>query len=139
MKQWPSLPVMQCDEDCGECCGPVFCSPGEFGRIKQFVERNGVTPIAQGFLTCPFYQGGQCAIYEARPFTCRMFGHCSKMVCPRGYNANVTREREDELIREYMRRGGRMDQGKLLHEFAYSLDEIKQLAKIAQKKFLVSQ
>ena len=135
MNQWPVLPVMQCDRDCDLCCGPVLCSPSEFGRIRQYIERNTVQPLAQGLLTCPFYQGGQCAIYEVRPFTCRVFGHFANehLQCPRGYNVNVTPEREYELEVEYQRRCGRPSSGRMLHEFVYSLDEIGEMAKEESK------
>lgn len=119
---------MQCDPNCGACCGPVFCSPGEFGRVKVFIERNNITPVAQG-ITCPFYQGGTCAIYDARPFVCRMFGHCEGMVCCKGYNVNISQDHEDKLTREYRRRGGMTLQARCLHEFAYTVEQVTKILK----------
>ena len=70
-------------------------------------------------------------MYEARPFSCRMFGHCTSMVCPHGYNRNVTHERELTLLSEYEAKGGSVARGRMLHEFAYTLDEIKALVEAA--------
>lgn len=120
-----SLPQMQCDDGCGECCGPVACTKDDYRRVVVYARRAGVKPIRQG-IRCPWYQQGKCSVYPARPYACRMFGHCTDMVCPRGYNANVDPDVEQRLkdlqVREIKRHGIRM-----LHEIVYSLDEIKDL------------
>lgn len=88
MPKYPSLPVMQCDTNCGECCGPVMATEGEFTAIEQYAAKNGLSPVKQG-LTCPWYQGGQCTVHEVRPALCRLFGHSPRMNCPHGYNVNI--------------------------------------------------
>ena len=96
MLDLPVIPEMRCDRHCGECCGVVMCSDDEYQRIKRYAKRHGVMPIAQG-ITCPFYQGGQCAVYEARPLICRMYGHFAddRLTCPRGYNVNLPPHAKD--------------------------------------------
>lgn len=88
MAKYPPLPVMQCDPNCGECCGVVPCTQGEFVAVEAYAMENGLTPVAQG-LTCPWYQNGGCAVHPVRPAVCRLFGHVPQLECPRGYNVNV--------------------------------------------------
>lgn len=95
-----SLPVMQCDSGCGECCGVVICKEHEFQAVKELVAKNGIFPISQG-ITCPFFQGGQCQVYDARPFICRLFGHSKRLVCSKGYNTNIPEITEKRLTRQY--------------------------------------
>lgn len=119
-REWPKLPVMQCDPECSDCCGPAFCQTHEFNRITQYAEQHGVEPVRQG-LTCPFWQGGECRVYPVRPFVCRLFGHSSRLVCSKGYNTNITPEYEERLHAEYRQRGG--EPTHCLHELVYSTDE----------------
>lgn len=90
MVDLPVLPEMRCDRHCGECCGVVMCSEDDYQRVKRYAKRRGIKPLEQG-IDCPFYQDGQCAVYEARPLICRMYGHFAddKLTCPRGYNVNM--------------------------------------------------
>lgn len=98
--KYPVLPVMQCDPNCGECCGVVLCKESEFAAIGSFIEAEAIEPKAQG-LTCPFFQGGTCAVYEVRPMVCRLFGHCERLTCPHGYNANIGSARERHIAEKY--------------------------------------
>jgi Fe-S-cluster containining protein len=95
-----TLPVMQCDEGCGRCCGPVICKPHEFANVNRYAAERGIEPVAQG-LTCPWYQHGQCQVYEVRPHVCRVYGHFAELNCPRGYNVNVSPTVQRRLEREY--------------------------------------
>lgn len=113
------LPVMQCDKGCGDCCGPVFCTPDEFNAAKRYALANEIEPKRQG-LTCPFYQDGGCKVYKARPLICRMFGHSPRLVCSKGYNRNISPALEERLMDGY--RPTRM-----LHELCYSSREIREL------------
>lgn len=114
------LPIMQCDPNCGECCGIVLCTQQEFDRVVAYAERHSIEPIRQGS-TCPFYQGGKCAVYEVRPFPCKMFGHVPGMNCPRGYNSNITKAMEDRLLEAYP------EPRVFLHEAipGYSINDLK--------------
>ena len=82
------LPPMKCDEGCGDCCGPVPCTETEFQNVRRYAEEHGVTPVDQGWLNCPFYQGGKCAVYPVRPIICKVFGYSEKLQCSRGYNVH---------------------------------------------------
>ena len=87
--KYPPLPVMQCDPGCGECCGPVICTQGEFEAIATYAITHSIVPLDQG-VTCPWYQGGQCTVHEARPALCRLFGHVPRLECCKGYNVNIS-------------------------------------------------
>lgn len=125
--KYPTLPVMQCDPNCGECCGPAMCRESEFAKIVDFIQASGITPQRQG-LTCPLYQNGTCQVYEVRPMICRAFGHLEQMKCSRGYNVNAP-SRQTREIHSYfdtLHREG----AKYLHELledglAYLLSEMK--------------
>ena len=97
-----ALPVMQCDEGCGDCCGPVLCHDWEYQRVEAHIKKHNITPINQG-LTCPLYQGGKCTVYESRPYVCRTYGHFASvnMTCPKGYNVNVSKSEQRRMDRLY--------------------------------------
>jgi Fe-S-cluster containining protein len=95
-----NLPVMQCDDGCGECCGTVLCKPHEYEAVRAYAAEHKIKPIAQG-ITCPWYQGGKCAVYPVRPWICRVFGHFAELVCPRGYNTNVPPLVQKRMNKEY--------------------------------------
>lgn len=84
---------MRCDDGCGQCCGPVPVTKAELAAVKRYIEREKVEAVDRGALTCPFYDG-KCTIYPVRPYICRAFGHSPRLVCPKGYNTNVS----DRLI-----------------------------------------
>ncbi len=86
--KYPPLPVMQCDPGCGECCGPVICTQGEFEAVVNYAADHGIAPLDQG-LTCPWYQQGKCAVHDVRPALCHLFGHVDNMECCKGYNVNI--------------------------------------------------
>lgn len=109
--KYPSLPVVQCDPNCGDCCGPAPCRDDEYATIATFIAEHDIQPKDNGQMTCPFYQGGTCAIYEVRPMVCRLFGHVDRMRCSRGYSAPITPRREREINQRYG------VPTRLLHEF----------------------
>jgi len=109
------LPHMRCDVDCGGCCGFVLTTKTEHDRVRAHIEEKKIVPVKQGY-RCPFYQEGTCAIYEVRPFACRLFGHSPRMVCERMYNVNIPLKREEKLWAEYGKTGA-CDE--TLHTFAY--------------------
>lgn len=117
------LPVMQCDDGCGKCCGPVLCQDHEYKRVVGFAANRGIEPVRQG-MTCPWFQDGRCQVYDARPHACRLFGHCEGMVCCKGYNVNVPEKIVSRIMRDYLA-AGQVD--RMLHEACYSLDEIQEL------------
>lgn len=114
-----TLPVMQCDPGCPDCCGPVFCRPEEFDAVKRYAAENGIAPVRQG-LQCPMFQNGGCTVYRVRPFICRLFGHTPALRCSKGYNKNVTPERESAVKKQYKPELATV----MLHELCFSLEEI---------------
>jgi Fe-S-cluster containining protein len=99
-----NLPVIQCDKNCGECCGPVLCQEWEFKQVKNYVEKNNIKPVEQGEI-CPFYQDGKCKVYPVRPHSCRLFGHCEGLTCCKGYNVNIPKDQEDRIMSLYLDQG----------------------------------
>lgn len=95
-----SLPVMQCDEGCGACCGIAPCHDHEFRAVEEYAREHGLVPLDQG-VTCPWYQGGKCQVYPVRPWVCRYFGHIPGLKCERGYNVNVPEALQKRLDRRY--------------------------------------
>jgi len=85
------LPEMRCDSHCGQCCGVVAVTTAELVRINNYINMNGIVPKEQGD-TCPFFQLGQCAIYEVRPRICQATGHTENLPCARGYGGETVTE-----------------------------------------------
>jgi Fe-S-cluster containining protein len=110
-KKLTVLPKMQCDDNCGCCCGIVPASRAEYGAVISFAKKNGLTPLAQDH-TCPWYQGGTCAVYEARPTMCQVFGHVPDMNCIKGYNRNVS----GKIVRKMIEDSGARKDTVLLHQ-----------------------
>jgi Fe-S-cluster containining protein len=119
---YPKLPSMKCDAGCGRCCGPVGCTVAEYDAVVAYAGANGITPARQG-ITCPYYQGGTCAVYPVRPMLCRLFGHTPKMVCANGHNVNVPEKRERRIMDDYVRAGATPDRAVFLHEAVYPGDD----------------
>lgn len=94
------LPVMRCDDHCGECCGIVPCKDHDFKAVVEYAREHGVEPQRQG-VTCPWYQQGRCQVYPVRPYVCRLFGHVERLVCCKGYNANIAPGLEKRLNKQY--------------------------------------
>jgi len=108
-----ALPLMQCQDGCGRCCGPVLCKTFEYDRVAGYAARHGVQPVSQG-VTCPWYQQGRCQVYAVRPFACRLFGHVPGLVCCHSYNTNVSPAEEQRVMDLYRRDGGPVE--RCLHE-----------------------
>lgn len=108
MKKIKTLPAMAC-EKCGECCGLVPVTETEWQRVARYAKNHGVTPVDQG-VTCPWFQGGACAVYPVRPLPCRLFGHAIGMPCPHGHNVNLS----DRDVHRMMRANGKPT--RLLHD-----------------------
>ncbi|MFI5296665.1 MAG: YkgJ family cysteine cluster protein [Polyangiales bacterium] len=114
------LPAMKCDAGCGACCGPAPASEAEYQKVLHVARSKGIVPKRQG-VTCPFFQGGTCQVYDARPFACRLFGHVEGMTCERGHNVNIT-PRDEYRLR--LRHG---DPKRVLHEALVDMGIVKTL------------
>ena len=72
----------QCSK-CGECCTNLLpVSQKEVDIIQRYVITNKIRPqaqmlVMQNRLTCPYYNGKKCLIYEVRPLICKEF-YCYK-------------------------------------------------------------
>jgi uncharacterized protein len=110
-KLYAQVPTFKCKPGCSDCCGPVVASKteredapflGSFKEADNLVEvltRGGTkeelanAPLLANFmggcLSCPYVvnDGGACAIYDQRPFLCRIFGASEEpwLTCPHGY------------------------------------------------------
>jgi len=124
------LPVMKCDQGCGDCCGLAPSTDLEYDRVVQYAEKQGIIPIDQG-VTCPFYQKGTCQVYPVRPLICQIFGHTERMKCSRGYNKNLP----DRKIRKLVIRSG--EPTRLLHEVLGERSNRLMLLKV--KEMLISE
>lgn len=68
---------------CGECCTNFLpISQKEIETIQKYVIANNIRPqkqmlVMQNRLTCPYYNGKKCLIYEVRPLICKEF-YCYK-------------------------------------------------------------
>lgn len=95
-----TLPPMQCDEGCSDCCSAVLCTEERYRIVRAFAKENNIVPLDQG-TTCPWYQGGRCAVYPVRPLICHIFGHTEELLCSRGYNRNVRSETAYKILRKF--------------------------------------
>lgn len=68
---------------CGECCTNLLpISQKELEQMQEYVIKNEIRPqtqmlVMQNRLTCPYYNGKKCLIYEVRPLICKEF-YCYK-------------------------------------------------------------
>ena len=68
---------------CGECCTNFLpVTQKEIEIIQEYAIANKIRPqkqmlIMQNRLTCPYYNGKKCLIYEVRPLICKEF-YCYK-------------------------------------------------------------
>jgi len=71
---------------CGYCCGPHPWSPGEYEKIKIYLEIEDIPERKAQSLDdqCPYFRNGGCEIYTVRPLLCRLFGRVGAMKCPNG-------------------------------------------------------
>lgn len=121
------LPKMTCAPDCGECCTVVAVHPGDYQRVMDYAAANGITPRRQG-MRCPFWQNNSCAVYPARPFACRFYGHSDHLRCHRDLNVNVPEAVQRLITRRYVANNGGRDRfaghDKVLHDAVYTREEL---------------
>lgn len=70
---------------CGECCTNFLpVTQKEINEIQKYVIENKIRPqtqilVMQNRLSCPYYDGKKCLVYEVRPLICKEF-YCYKKV-----------------------------------------------------------
>ena len=83
--------VLGCRTGCSDCCGPVPMNAQE-ARVKadppprEFMGHT-FTPLKPDCGTCAYATPEGCAIYEDRPFMCRLFATTVEeplLTCPHG-------------------------------------------------------
>lgn len=68
---------------CGECCSNFLpISQNEADIIQKYVIKHKIRPqrqllVMENRLSCPYYDGKKCLIYEIRPLICKEF-YCYK-------------------------------------------------------------
>lgn len=99
------IPRIDCRRKCQESCGPIPMSREE---RRILVRVSGQSPRTDADLTCVFLQKGLCAVYEARPMICRLWGVAEGMECPWGCVPERTLSRADaaRLLRRAHEIGG---------------------------------
>jgi hypothetical protein len=102
---YAAIPSFKCIPGCTDCCGPVGATHGPepiampiAGEIIE-VLRGGAASSQEleraprladwaygaGCLECPYLiEHGGCAIYDDRPFLCRIYGNTPSLPCPHG-------------------------------------------------------
>jgi hypothetical protein len=84
------IPEVGCRGLCQEACGPIVCSTRERevlrGRgVRLLPVLDQVDQAVAGGYTCPaLTEAGQCAVYDARPMLCRLYGAVEDLRCPYG-------------------------------------------------------
>lgn len=70
---------------CGECCTNFLpVSQKEVEKIQKYVIEHKIRPqkqmlVMQNRLSCPYYDGKKCLVYEVRPLICKEF-YCYKKI-----------------------------------------------------------
>jgi uncharacterized protein len=128
---YAQIPRFECIPGCTDCCGPVPASREERRAHREFMDLETAHDIldvlSQGgasaqelakapkltawgqagadCLTCPYaLKGLGCAIYNDRPFLCRLFGTVPSMACPhgRGPEKMLALAEERRLMHSYL-------------------------------------
>lgn len=128
---YSQIPTFKCRPGCSDCCGPVVASKQE-QEVAPFLRswedtmslidilKTGATaqelvagPLLanamSGCNSCPYVVqgGGGCAIYDDRPFLCRLFGASEDpwLTCPHGCGPakKLTLEQTQKLYHQYIK------------------------------------
>lgn len=92
---YAQVPSFNCIPGCHECCGLIPFAPAEWDRVADKREATSST--------CPYVCPEGCAIYEQRPFMCRLFGTAAPLLCPRscGPAEMLSVKEANALMNEY--------------------------------------
>ena len=78
------IPEFECRDNCYECCGCHTWTYIEWKLITDWLRERGMEErfAKSVFDYCPYLENGKCAIYEVRPFVCRIYGVSESLKCP---------------------------------------------------------
>jgi Fe-S-cluster containining protein len=97
---YAEIPYMECKEGCHDCCGIVPFSKEEWEAVEPKLKATDIH--------CPYISDEGCAIYENRPFMCRLFGTSKekRMICPHGCRSLklLTVRKTRRLVKKYQQK-----------------------------------
>lgn len=101
------IPTFDCISGCTDCCGPVPASATEIQKAPLLLDAIE-TAKRTGCFDCAYEKAtGGCAIYDNRPFMCRLFGATRdpRLECPhgRGPKHPISARKASELTDAYLR------------------------------------
>jgi Fe-S-cluster containining protein len=103
-----SMPTIECQGLCQECCGPIAVLPAELQKITESKQSVPTIKVVSewGNLTCSALNDkGRCSIYENRPMICRLYGLVQAMACPYGCKpSRWVSDREAAILIERVRK-----------------------------------
>lgn len=104
VRAYSVIPTFRCRPGCHDCCGPVPWSRAEHRAITAWLRARGQVERKATSLRCPYIEKGGCAIYEVRPFLCRLYGTVPKLSCPHGCRPALMlpASAEDALVEGYL-------------------------------------
>lgn len=109
-KQIPASDI-PCVKGCSECCGPVAATAEELKKAPRLADYRDLVSqhiALSGCANCPYVMenGGGCAVYDNRPFLCRLYGttEFSSLACPHGPRSTTVLNEEQtiKLMNKYM-------------------------------------
>lgn len=103
---YAKIPAWSCGQTgCSDCCGPVPAADVEIERAPKLASITTRLALT-GCFSCPYSEAGGCAIYEDRPFMCRLFGVADhpRLLCPHGHRPEklLSAAQADALTRDYI-------------------------------------
>lgn len=106
---YAAIPTFECIPGCTDCCGPVPTTATERRNAPKLLPLDAMVTrmVSTGCADCPYSLAHRCAIYEGRPFMCRIFGAVDdpRLACPhgRGPEKPLTIHQGHELTDRYLR------------------------------------
>jgi hypothetical protein len=107
---YEQIPSFKCKPGCSDCCGTVLISrlekqraPLLAGGLQRTIDQLEAGTLTGGCLHCPYSGPSGCAVYDDRPFLCRLFGTIPQMPCPHGCGPEklLTSWQGDKLRTQY--------------------------------------
>lgn len=100
------IPKIDCRGKCQAFCGAIVqlgaYTEAERPGIERAVRDAGLAPSeASGVACTALDRNGRCAIYEARPAICRLWGVAEGMLCPHGCEPErmLTQSETNEILK----------------------------------------